>query len=297
MLEEMEKMQYARRSNEFFWRERTFKGLSRSLARDYAIRVSGMFQRPSQKGFLRCLFLHNVFDDQLAGFERQLRTLQSIGTFVDTPTCLAMLNSEQPIDEPFFHLSMDDGYRNNFTNAFPILERLKIPAIVFVASDLIECGWEKSEEFCRNAGCQGVIEMANWSDLRNFVSAGYEVGSHTRSHARFSDISTDNTQMSNEIGGSKAVIEDKLGISCDYISWPYGTPSDCDPASLRFVKEAGYKACFSAVRGQVIAGETSPFLIPRHQFEADWPISHLRFFARGGKEPQELPLDYLRDQI
>ena len=90
--------------------------------------------------------------------------------------------------------------------------------------------------------------------------------------------------MEDEIFGSKADIERQLGMPCPYISWPYGRLSDADDRSLAMVREAGYEACFGAWRGQVLPGHTDQFSIPRHHFEPQWPLSHVRYFASGARE-------------
>ena len=90
--------------------------------------------------------------------------------------------------------------------------------------------------------------------------------------------------MHDEILGSKHDLENKLGISCDYISWPYGRLSDSNESALAFIKTSGFHACFSAVRGKLIPGKTDAFAIPRHHFEPHWPLSHIKYFALGGME-------------
>ena len=72
-----------------------------------------------------------------------------------------------------------------------------------------------------------------------------------------------------------------LGVECKYISWPYGRITDVDKASLGMMKNAGYQACFGAFRGSVIPKATDMFSIPRSHFEVHWPISHVKYFARG----------------
>ncbi len=275
---------YAANSSDFEWRPRGVVANSRAILRDCVLRISNHFHSRDESSFLRCLFLHNVFDDQKQAFEDQIRALKNLGVFVNTNTCLKMLSGEMPIDGPYYHLSMDDGYRNNFQNAMPILQKYEVPAIVFVATDLIGCTWDVAAKFCRDAGCNGVLEMASWSDLKKACDSGFEIGSHTRSHARFSEISSDEEKLKSEILGSKEAIEERLGRSCDFISWPFGTLPDQDKRSIDFVRKVGYKACFGGFRGSVKRIETDPFAIPRHQFEASWPSSHIEYFARGGGE-------------
>ena len=235
--------------------------------------------------FLRPIFCHYVFDDQKVQFEQILRHLTSFGNFVSTNDLVAMLQSEQPIEGRYFHLSFDDGFQNIYANAFPVLKELEIPALFFVPTRLIGGDWTVSHEFCLGPGSYaGVIEMANWCELEEMSDHGIDIGSHTCTHARLASISTQPNELKTEIEQSKAEIESKLGQPCRYFSWPYGTKEDVDANSLKVVQDAGYEACFGAFRGSVKPQRTDLWQIPRHHFEPQWPLRHVDYFARGHGE-------------
>jgi peptidoglycan/xylan/chitin deacetylase (PgdA/CDA1 family) len=256
----------------------------RAFARDAALAVLAQTQRTSAPRFLRCLFCHYVFDDQVESFKRAIVALKALGTFVTTDTCVRMLGGEMPIDGRYFHLSFDDGFRNNFTNALPILREHGVPAAFFVPSALVGADLATSDEYCRRIDYRAAIEMLRWDDLAAMTRDGYDIGSHTRTHARFSDVSRDARRLEDEIAGSKRELEARLGVECKYISWPFGKRSDADATSLTMARNAGYRACFGAYRGTVVPGVTDRFSIPRHHFEAQWPLSHIAYFARGNME-------------
>ena len=54
--------------------------------------------------------------------------------------------------------------------------------------------------------------------------------------------------------------------------------------ALKFIDEAGYKACFGAFRGSLMKGKTNFLKLPRHHFEVEWPLSHIKYFAMGNME-------------
>jgi len=260
-------------------------GRGRSLLRGAALSAISIVPRLPASRFLRGLYCHYVFDDQKSEFERIIRGLLQIGSFVDTPTCVAMLEGRRQIDGPYFHLSFDDGFRNIFTNAVPILSALRVPAIVFVPSDIIGADWQTTRLFClETARYAAVIEMMRWDDLRQMTSSGFEVGSHTKTHARLSTISSDHGRLEDELAGSKQDIERALGRPCPYIAWPFGKRADVDEVSLRKIADVGYEACFGAFRGSLVPGKTDRYSIPRHQFEAQWPLRHIKYFAAGKME-------------
>jgi peptidoglycan/xylan/chitin deacetylase (PgdA/CDA1 family) len=255
---------------------------ARSTARNLALGALGSIALPLGDRFLRSIYCHYVFDDQRAKFEQIVVWLKSIGTFVDTDTCMEMLEGSREIDDRYFHLSFDDGLRNVSTNALPILKKYAVPAIMFVPSALVSADWATAREYCLSTEIsESVVEMVTWEDLREAVAAGFEVGSHTKTHARFSAISRSDDMLEDEILGSKRQIEEGLGTECRYISWPYGRLGDADRRSLEMTRESGYRACFGAFRGSIIARRTGRYAVPRHYFEVQWPMSHIRYFAGG----------------
>lgn len=260
----------------------SIKGQVRAFLRNLIISICSAVNKGQDDTYLRCLYCHNVFDNQREDFEKLIVKLKKNGEFVNTDECIQMLNGKKKIDKRYFHLSFDDGFRNNYTNAFPILKKYNVPAIFYVPSSIIEADWESTKKYCLMYG--DVIEMMRWKDLHDLLSEGYEIGSHTKTHARFSDISNSQDLMMDEILGSKKELETNLNYECKYISWPFGKLTDADSKSLKMVKDAGYTACFGAYRGTVQPGSTDIFCIPRHQVEVQWPISHIEYFARGNME-------------
>jgi len=258
---------------------------SREFLRGVALNAADIIQKPATTPFLRALYCHYVFDDQVEAFERMIVGLKAMGTFVDTNALLEMLHGRRPIPGPCFHLSIDDGFRNIYTNAFPVLQRHGIPATFFVPTALIGVGLELARHYCKEVTLYAdVIEMVRWEDLLEMQEAGIEIGSHTRTHARFSDISGNPALLHAEMYESKAELEQRLGRECRSISWPYGTHRDADACSLEAVDAAGYLACFGAFRGQIQPQKTDRLRIPRHHFEAQWPWRHVHYFAQGGHE-------------
>ena len=185
------------------------------------------------KCFLRPVFCHNVFDDQVEDFQAIIRALKEIGTFVDSRTCLEMVEGKRRVDGKYFHLSFDDDHLNNFSNALPVLERENVPAIFFVCSAHIGIDMEKYPER-KSTWKRGMdrIQLASVDVLKDALAKGFEIGSHTANHSRFSEISGSAHAMQEEIVQSRERLSEMLESSCDYIAWPYGRIEDADRRSL-----------------------------------------------------------------
>jgi peptidoglycan/xylan/chitin deacetylase (PgdA/CDA1 family) len=257
----------------------------RAGARSAFLRLAGSLAQPRERSFLRCLYLHYVYDDQVERFRALLRALQKIGDFVTADEAVAIARGEKPLVRRCFHLSIDDGFDNVHRNAFPVLCELDVPATLFVPSAWIGTPEPVARDmWWMHDSAPVPTRPMTWEQLREMSRYGYEIGSHTRRHARLSDVSGDPQRLADEVAGSRREIEDAVGRPCRYIAWPFGTARDVDEASLAAVEEAGYEGCFSALRGRVTPGVTSRFSIPRHHFEPEWPRSHVCYFALGGRE-------------
>jgi len=258
--------------------------VAKHLVRHVAISAVAQLDRRSEPAFLRCLYLHYVFDDQREKFREIISSLQKIGRFVTTEEATSMIEGRRAIDGRYFHLSFDDGFRNIYENAAPILHELGVPAITFVPSRRIEIDYETARHYClETTRYPDVIETNTWDELAKLPELGVEVGSHTRTHARLSQLDSA-AAYEDEIAGSKQDLEEKLGRECRYIAWPYGSFADADAASLAAVRAAGYRACFGAFRGTIEAQRTNLFAIPRHHIKPEWPLGHIHYFARGNME-------------
>jgi peptidoglycan/xylan/chitin deacetylase (PgdA/CDA1 family) len=129
-------------------------------------------------------------------------------------------------------LSFDDGWGDQFTYAFPILEKYHYTATFFVFTNAI--------------GRPGFL---SWDNLKELVATGMTIGSHSVSHPYLSRI-TDPTKLWNEINGSKQILQDHLGITVNEFAYPFGM---YDPAIITLVQKAGYKSA----RGDFFSGVQS----------------------------------------
>jgi len=116
-------------------------------------------------------------------------------------------------------ISFDDGWSDQYTYAFPILEKYHYTATFFV--------------FTNPIGTKGFI---SWDELRAMRDAGMTIGSHSRSHPYLTRIE-DPTKLLNEILGSKQVLERELGTTIKEFAYPFGQYS---PSIVAAVAQAGY---------------------------------------------------------
>ena len=150
-------------------------------------------------------------------------------------------------------ITFDDGYRDFYTNAFPILQRYGFTAAVYLPTVYIGD---------RNKVFKGK-ECMSWAEVRELHRSGISFGSHTMSHPqlwnlRFSEIDT-------ELRVSKETIEDKLGYSVESFAYPYAFPQADIVFTSRMrdlLRSAGYQNGVSTMVGRANAA-SDPFFLER----------------------------------
>jgi peptidoglycan/xylan/chitin deacetylase (PgdA/CDA1 family) len=73
----------------------------------------------------------------VSAFEAQMRYLRRHYRVLPLEDIASLLSTEKPLKEPVAAVTFDDGYRDNYTSAFPVLARYGIPATVFLATGFI----------------------------------------------------------------------------------------------------------------------------------------------------------------
>jgi peptidoglycan/xylan/chitin deacetylase (PgdA/CDA1 family) len=140
-------------------------------------------------------------------------------------------------------ITLDDGYQSNLLHALPILKNMGFSATCYVVSGKLgqHNEWDESLGMAQ-AALMGVEEMRTW------VAAGMEVGSHTCSHADLNQISL--AEAGHELLQSKSDLENLLQKPVTQFCYPYGHFS---PEHESLVSQSGYVAATTTHRGRACA--------------------------------------------
>jgi peptidoglycan/xylan/chitin deacetylase (PgdA/CDA1 family) len=140
-------------------------------------------------------------------------------------------------------ITFDDGYRDNFEVAVPILQELALPATFFVTSEFI--GSDHVPEWDRKFLIQP--GWMDWDQLRQMTAAGFEIGGHTVSHIDMGVAA--NGVIQRELSQSKARLELELGRQVDLFAYPYGGRTNIREQALDLVRDSGFISCLSCCGG------------------------------------------------
>jgi peptidoglycan/xylan/chitin deacetylase (PgdA/CDA1 family) len=190
-----------------------------------------------------------------ARFEAQLRMMLAAGFEFVTVAELARRAAGGTPPPGLAAVSFDDGLRNNLTTAMPIARRLRVPATVYVPS-----GWIGGRNPWIRPGAGNEILMPD--ELRQLVDAGWELGSHTVSHADLSTLGYDDCRR--ELEESKAALERIARTQVETFAYPFGRYG---PDAVRAVRDCGYRAAVTTGSGswdrfeltRAMIGRADPF--------------------------------------
>ena len=153
-------------------------------------------------------------------------------------------------------VSFDDGLRDNYTTALPILRTYGIPATVYVS-----VGFIGGQNPWIGPGPPG--EMLSEEEICALVAEGWEIGAHTMTHADLSAL--DYARCKSEIERSRDALEGITGQSIRTFAYPFGRYG---PAAVAAAQEVGFRAAvttgsgswarFELTRAMMSAGDPLP---------------------------------------
>ncbi len=141
-------------------------------------------------------------------------------------------------------ITFDDGYADNYYNAYPILKKLQIRASAFVATDFVGTQrafwWDEAAKQER----QTMLTLS-WMEIAEMAANGVAFRPHSKSHRSFLLLAED--EMRDEILGSKEVLEELLpGLKAISFAYPGG---DVTPFARNILKNAGFVCAFGTREG------------------------------------------------
>jgi peptidoglycan/xylan/chitin deacetylase (PgdA/CDA1 family) len=153
-------------------------------------------------------------------------------------------------------ITFDDGYRDNFENAAPVLSRHSLPATFFVVTQWI--GTKVVPWWDQAAGVRH--PWMTWDQVRSLSRLGFDIGAHTRTHADLGQIAGNEARR--EILGARLELQAQTGTAVESFAYPYGGRDHLSERNRAQVKAAGFGCCCSGFGGVNLA-DTDPFRLRR----------------------------------
>lgn len=210
--------------------------------------VAGRHYQPADLTDIPVLNYHKVdaagipLSLTLSEFDDQIRYLAENGYHAISPDQLmGYLKYGRALPDKPVLITFDDGYLDNYKNAYPILKMYGFTATVFLVTAFIG----NDDRFM------------TWDQVREMQKNGFVFGSHTVNHLPLNNMSADEALA--ELTESAAELERQLGAKPRYFAYPTGA---YNLKLEELVRQAGYRAAFTIRYGQV-GIESDPYALER----------------------------------
>ena len=174
------------------------------------------------------------FDQQMSYFKTYNFNVIGLDRLYD------YLEKGEPLPKKSVVITFDDGYSDNYDNAYPILKKYGFPATIFVITSLV-----------------GKPNYITWAQAKEMSENGIGIDSHTVNHRTLSDMSSE--KALNELKKSKEIIEKNVGKTVKYVAYPEGY---YNKITEKLAKEAGYRGALT-IRYGAVDKFSDPFALER----------------------------------
>ena len=138
-------------------------------------------------------------------FRQFLREMVADGyTFIDIDDVVDFYKTGKPLPEKPVFISFDDGYKDNYVYAYPILKEEGAKATFYLVSDHI-----------------GNNERMTKEDLEEMIANGFKIGSHTVDHEDLNEMTE--SQIKDELKRSKEDLENMFHVPVKSVAYPGGS--------------------------------------------------------------------------
>jgi peptidoglycan/xylan/chitin deacetylase (PgdA/CDA1 family) len=142
-------------------------------------------------------------------------------------------------DKSTIAITFDDGFESTFEHAVPMLQERGMTATLFLVTRFVG----KTSEWIVS-GADARYRLLSWRQAVELYRQGFELGSHSCSHPKLTEIDVDRIRM--EVVDSKSELECRLGAPVHAFAYPFGAFDErvCD-----LVRVAGYESACSTISG------------------------------------------------
>lgn len=199
-----------------FFRKVVFKKFRTIVLTYHRVRDDGKFSDIS--------VTTKILDNQLIYLKKHFDVIPLI-------EAVKSLQNERRLNSDQVSISFDDGYKDNFSKALPVLKRHEIPATIFLVSDYIG----KSDD------------KLDIKEINSMRSHHIDFGSHTVNHPILSALDADD--IAYEVHGSKQDLEKLLESKISLFAYPKGKRRHYNDSVKSELRKAGYVASFTTENG------------------------------------------------
>ncbi|MFV2001283.1 MAG: polysaccharide deacetylase family protein [Acidimicrobiia bacterium] len=180
-------------------------------------------------------------------FARQIDWVLDHGEILDLDSAIEQRGN--PGADETYVLTFDDGYRDMYERAWPILQQKRLPFTLYLTTGPVESGQPLTPG--------GRADPLTWAQIEEMLASGLmTLGAHTNNHKDLRSISVDEVEA--EIGESNELISDRTGVAPTHFAYPWGYWSrQADPV----IRQAYTSAALGS--GPPVVAATDTYLLNR----------------------------------
>ncbi len=154
-------------------------------------------------------------------------------------------------------LTIDDGYKCCIHNLLPLLNKMKIPALIFLPMGLLNL--KRDNYQLKKSECYPEQDMMSDDDVNLWINEGYDIGYHTHKHLDLYHAQNNQIITDDFINGIQFM--NKKGWKTNYFAYPKGFLPKDRTSFEKLLKENDIEYAFTINWGNV--NDESPFYINR----------------------------------
>ncbi|GAB3000931.1 polysaccharide deacetylase family protein [Psychrosphaera aestuarii] len=144
-------------------------------------------------------------------FEAHLTMIEELGLeVVPLTTIVNAIKLQQPVNKNWIAITFDDGFRNVYDTAFPMLKKRNWPFTVFVNPLMVK---------------PSKLYM-DWSQLKTLTEHGVDIMNHTLEHENLVQDGLSLQQIETNLLVAEEMIKEQLGQNHKMVAYPFGEYSD-----------------------------------------------------------------------
>jgi len=203
----------------------------------------------------------HAYSTSPADFLEQMQYVKTNFTVMSLSELYEMRSRKARLPARAAVITFDDGFKDNYEYAYPILKELGLSATIFLTTGFVNGDIDitkKWEDYCG-------LGHLDWHQVKEMSENGIYFGAHTHSHPVLTGIALSEAEW--EIVQSKQILEEKLGESPKHFAYPFGQQNTYNSSIIEILKKHGFELACSTNWG-TRNDDTDIFALPRVRIDS-----------------------------